>query len=152
MKIYKENKVRLTVNLLIFVIVIPTLINLLIRYLDKELYNEFNIAIHILFLLIGVIASTQYSAKIEVNEEQIARNSTSGCVSIKWEDLTKLKHIKLNNRIILFNTSGKKLYFSKNIINYKSLYQEIYQEIKLHKKESVVDNSFIIFINRINRA
>ena len=147
MKIYTENKIRLTINLIIFVIVIPILINLLLSFLDKELYNEFRFFIHSLFISVGVLISTQYFAKIEINETEIARKSSLGSIIFKWKDITRLKHNKFNNRIILSDSNGKKLYFNRYIINYKSFYSDIYQNIMLHNKESIVDISFINFIN-----
>jgi hypothetical protein len=149
--IYKESKISLTIGIISIGIIVPLITNYLFNRLFISLYNEtnFNVAIHVLFFLIAIIACTQYDVKIVINNNEIVRNSMVGSRNIKWDEIVKVKYKKIFNKIYLYKSSGQYLMFNNKTINYKLLYKEIYEQIKLHNKESIIDKSFIRFLNSI---
>ncbi len=149
--IYKESKLSLTIEIISIGIIVPLIINLIFRRIFTSLYNEtnFNVAIHVLAFLIAIIACTQYNAKVIINKNEMVRNSMLGSRNIKWNEVSKVKYKKLFNKIYLYKNGGQYLIFSNKIINYKVLYREIYEQIKSHNKESILDESVLKFINSI---
>jgi len=149
--IYKESKLSLTISIISIGIIVPLITNLIFSRLFISLYNEtnFNVAIHVLAFLIAIIACTQYDAKIVINNNEIVRNSKLGSCNIKWDEVVKVKYKKLFNKIYIYKSGGQYLMLSNKTINYKMLYIELYEQIKSHKKESILDKPFLKFINSL---
>ncbi|ERJ13299.1 hypothetical protein [Haloplasma contractile] len=155
MKIYRLKQKHKSFKIIEFIfvgIIIPILLNLiLIITTESEFkYNSINNIFHIFFLVIAIFISKRYNHQIEINHQEIKMCSDFGTVKIMWDDIKKLKYEWwLNKRIILSDANGTKLYFQNNIVNYRSLYLEIYKQIRSHSKESIVDHSFVDYIDTI---
>ncbi|QVK19436.1 hypothetical protein KHQ81_07075 [Mycoplasmatota bacterium] len=151
MKIYKMNKIYLTIQIIIGGIILPILIIFLIAALfniNPSDNNNFIVLTFLPFLLASILSITQYFLKIVINNKEISNDSIFGKIVIRWEDLIKLE-FKINKKIILYGNDGQKLYYQYNIVDYKSLYYDIYEQIKLHGKESIVDESFLDYMKSV---
>lgn len=129
MKIYKMNKIYLTMQIIFGGIILPIIIIFLITVLFNIKPSDNNALVVITFLpflLASILSIPQYSLKIVVNNNEIYNNSMLGKIVISWEDLIKFE-FKINKKIILYGTDGQKLYYHYNIVDYKSLYYDIYE-------------------------
>lgn len=148
MKIYKYNKLYLVFGIMIAGTVIPGLVVFLIMKLFNAPISEFCTKPLLLlpWLLVQIILISEFFAKIEIDHHGISKVTVFAKMELKWGKLLNLEYKSKNKKITLHGENGEKLFLQNNIVNYKLLYRDIYEKIQLHKKESVIDKSFLKFI------
>ncbi len=145
MNIYKYNRIKILITSILCIILISIFA---INYLEDI---GGYITIILLTLFIGsILIKKQLSYRIymyptHLNIEYFIVNSNE-TMDIYWNKITKVRYTM---GMVIVYENNKKTYITRSVLNFKSLYKELYEQIKIHNKESIVDKSFLDYVNSI---
>ncbi|QVK19264.1 hypothetical protein KHQ81_06070 [Mycoplasmatota bacterium] len=145
MKVYKFNRIKI----FYYTIFYTLLISIFTMYYSKNLGSY--ITIILLTIVLGsILLKQELSYRISLHSTHlhfdyfiVSRNKP---IDIYWDNITKVTY-KIGMVILYVN--NKKIFFTRSLLNYKELWQEIYDNVIQYDSDNIMDDSFIKLIKHL---
>lgn len=147
MKIYKHNKVIVTIVLLTFLIVWPVINSLLINdigYTDILFY-------YVVPMGFAALTATAYKTNIVYQKSKLTRTSFYVNHSILWKDVVDIKLIRRPLMIMIKDSNNKKFFVDFTIVNREDLVKNIVDGIITHCDNKIVLNKVNIISEDLSK-
>ncbi|QVK19279.1 hypothetical protein KHQ81_06185 [Mycoplasmatota bacterium] len=126
--------------------------NIVVNFIEDD-FSFSHIMMIVGYCIFPIVLRISLLRKTYLNSEQIFIETTifikKTRYSFTWKEIARIEYKR--KKLVLINNTGLKLNFSREWINYNSLFRQIYSRVTRYNPSCIIDKSFIDYINDLEK-